>query len=82
MQVGISFINLNHSKLLEKEMINCSFGHNKSWIRAMKIKSWYNGESVIGVSYNMYTKLAENSNTNNTNLEKMGNVLFDMPGTQ
>lgn len=45
----------------------------------MKIKSWCNNRSVLGVSYSLYMKLAENSNTNNTNLEKkMVNVLLDM----
>ncbi|KAI3719345.1 hypothetical protein L6452_20242 [Arctium lappa] len=78
-RMGFSFINLNNSDLLSNEMVNGDMKHKKDLIRAMKIRSWCNGESVLGVSYNLYEKLAGNM-TKNTNLEKMGNLLLDVPG--
>nr|XP_043625771.1 SNF2 domain-containing protein CLASSY 3-like [Erigeron canadensis] len=78
-QVGFSFINLNCSDL-RKGRTNGSSRHNKDFIRALKISSWSNGGSILGISYNLYTKLAGISNTKNKSLEKMRNVLLDMPG--
>nr|XP_043625772.1 SNF2 domain-containing protein CLASSY 3-like [Erigeron canadensis] len=66
--VGFSFINISSSR------------HNKDSIRAIKIRSWSNGGSVLGISYNLYTKLAGILNTKNKRLEKMRNILLDMPG--
>ena len=61
-RVGISFINLHNSEPLRKEVILGSSRQNKDLIRAMKIRSWTDGESVLGISYNLYGKLAGNSN--------------------
>ncbi|XP_071709009.1 SNF2 domain-containing protein CLASSY 3-like [Rutidosis leptorrhynchoides] len=79
-KVGTSFMNLKNSESLKTEMINGYSGRSKDLIRAIKIKSWCNGGSVLGISYNLYTKLAGNSNIGNPNVEKMGHVLLDMPG--
>lgn len=79
-QVGFSFINLNTTTdSLSKEM-NLSSRNNTDLIRAIKIRSWCNGGSVLGVSYSLYEKIFGNTKTKNVNLEKMGSVLLDMPG--
>ncbi|KAI3743858.1 hypothetical protein L1987_56925 [Smallanthus sonchifolius] len=77
-QVGLTFINLNSSEYLRKKMTNNSSWPSKHLIRAMKIRSWSNGGSVLGVSYYLYEKLA--GNKEKKNLEKMGNILLDIPG--
>nr|GEW95164.1 SNF2 domain-containing protein CLASSY 3-like [Tanacetum cinerariifolium] len=77
-QVGFSFINLNTTDSSSKEM-NISSRNNTDLIRALKIRSWCDGESVLGVSYSLYEKIIGNTKTKNANLEKMGNVLLDMP---
>ncbi|XP_042756939.1 SNF2 domain-containing protein CLASSY 3 isoform X2 [Lactuca sativa] len=78
-QVGFSFLNLNSSDILSKDKVNnAKLKCSKDLIRAMKISCWSNGGSVLGVSYNLYEKLA--GNTKNKNLEKMGDVLLEKPG--
>ncbi|CAI9279285.1 unnamed protein product [Lactuca saligna] len=78
-QVGFSFLNLNSSDILSKDKVNnANLKCSKDLIRAMKISCWSNGGSVLGVSYNLYEKLA--GNAKNKNLEKMGNVLLEKPG--
>ncbi|KAI3743859.1 hypothetical protein L1987_56926 [Smallanthus sonchifolius] len=79
-QVGFSFINLSNSEFLRKEMIIGSSKHNKDLIRAMKIRSWINGGTVLGVSYNLFEKLAGDSNEKSTHQEKIRKCLLDMPG--
>ncbi|XP_024989133.1 SNF2 domain-containing protein CLASSY 3 [Cynara cardunculus var. scolymus] len=76
-RMGFSFINLNNLDLLSNEMVNGDMKRKKDLIRAMKISSWSNGGSVLGVSYSLYEKLA--GNAKNPNLEKMGNLLLDVP---
>ncbi|PWA93708.1 SNF2-related, N-terminal domain-containing protein [Artemisia annua] len=78
-QVGFSFINLNATDSLSKEM-NISSRNNTDLIRAMKIRCWCGGGSVLGVSYSLYEKIIGNTKTKNVNLGKMGNLLLDMPG--
>ncbi|KAK9051482.1 hypothetical protein SSX86_028109 [Deinandra increscens subsp. villosa] len=77
-QVGLSFINLNNSDYLRKKMMNDISRPSKHLLRAMKISSWSNGGCVLGVSYYLYEKLA--GNREKKNLEKMGNILRDVPG--
>ncbi|XP_076930559.1 SNF2 domain-containing protein CLASSY 3-like [Bidens hawaiensis] len=79
-QVGMSFINLHNNELLRKEVSIGSSRRNKDWIRACKIRAWSNGGSVLGVSYNLYEKLAGNSNVKKTCHEKIRACLLDMPG--
>lgn len=76
-KVGFSFLNLNSFEFLSKEA-NGKLTRNKDVIRAMKISSWSNGGSVLGVSYNLYEKLAGNGK--NMKLKKLGNILLDKPG--
>ncbi|KAI3796499.1 hypothetical protein L1987_39171 [Smallanthus sonchifolius] len=79
-QVGFSFISLNNFDFLQKEMLFGGSRHNKDLIRAMKIRSWSNGGTVLGVSYNLFEKLAGDSNKKNTHNEKVRKFLLDMPG--
>ncbi|KAJ0954859.1 putative DNA helicase chromatin remodeling SNF2 family [Helianthus annuus] len=80
-RVGISFINLHNTEHLRREMSFGSSTRNKDLIRAMKISSWTNGGSVLGVSYNLYEKLAGDSYSyKNIDHEKIRTCLLDMPG--
>ncbi|KAK1425092.1 hypothetical protein QVD17_20436 [Tagetes erecta] len=79
-EVGFSFINLHNTEPLRKEVIISGSRHNKDLIRAMKIRYWVKGRSVLGLSYHLYKKLAGDSENQNKNDERIKTLLLDKPG--
>ncbi|KAK1425091.1 hypothetical protein QVD17_20435 [Tagetes erecta] len=79
-QVGFSFINLQNTESLRKEMTVSGSRRNKDYLRAMKVRSWINDGGVLGVSYNLYEKLARDSNKRKKSHERIRACLLDKPG--
>lgn len=79
----IPFYNLN----------NLEHVRNKDVSRAMKLRAWRNGRSILAVSYNLYEKLAGEKFIKQTGkekkvkvviskeLEKLRKILLELPGS-
>ncbi|XP_013448426.2 SNF2 domain-containing protein CLASSY 3 [Medicago truncatula] len=97
--IGVPFHNLNNLKLSGKEhddavdFVNWSNKRlSKDTTRMVKLISWYKEKSILGISYNLYEKLAGEGGSKrrkkrkHTNVEKrkqngdMRNALLESPG--
>ncbi|XP_074303921.1 SNF2 domain-containing protein CLASSY 4-like [Silene latifolia] len=83
-KVDVTFFNLNEDDLTGKEdfelLNNAAACRDRKTIRLAKLVSWVNGKGILGISYGLYEKLAnERNNTNNTD-KKVREFLLHRPG--
>ncbi|CAA7019459.1 unnamed protein product [Microthlaspi erraticum] len=81
---NIPFYNLGSQEFSGQEIqsavahLKGNKNHNKNSVRMVKLYSWRNKKSILGVSYNLYEKLASNKNASEK--PEFGKMLLELPG--
>ncbi|XP_068650814.1 SNF2 domain-containing protein CLASSY 3-like [Aristolochia californica] len=57
-----------------------SLQRNMNDVRMVKLYSWNKGKSVLGLSYPLFQRLAENQNSNNEQSAQIAKILLEKPG--